>query len=77
MDFEVIGQIELVETFASGKQIRELARLNRLYGKGRWRKRKGAALIRLAHGKTRNAELHWYEANGIGLFELKIKRFLD
>lgn len=77
MDFEVIGQIEQVETFASGKQIRELARLNRLYGKGRWRKRKGAALIRLAHGKTRNAELHWYEANGIGLFELKIKRFPD
>jgi len=77
MDFEVVGQIEQVETFASGKQIRELARLNRLYGKGRWRKRKGSALIRFAHGKTRKAELHWYEANGVGRFELKIKRFLD
>lgn len=77
MDFEIIGQIEQIETFASGRQIRELARLNRLYGKGRWRKRKGAADVRLAHGKTRRAELHWYEANGIGRFEVKIKCYLD
>lgn len=77
MDFEVIGQIEGAETFASGREIRELDRLYRLYGRGRWRKRKGAAHISLANGTVRRAELHWYEASGIGRFELKIKRYLD
>jgi len=77
MPFEVIGEIHDVETFAVGSSIRELARLKRLHGRGRWRKRKGFALIRLANGTEREAELHWYEATGLGRFEIKIKRYVD
>ena len=77
MDFELVGEIADVETFATGGSIRELPRLRRIYGKGRWRKRKGAAKVRLPDGTTRLAELHWYEASGIGKKEFKIKRYLD
>ena len=77
MDFEVIGDITDVETFATGASIRELPRLRRIYGTGRWRKRKGIARVRLADGTEGRAEVHWYEAHGIGRKELKIKRFLD
>ena len=77
MAFEIVGEITDVETFASGRGIRELARLNRVYGRGRWRKRKGNATVRLPDGAERLAELHWYEASGIGRKELKIKRYLD
>jgi len=77
MHFEVIGQIEQVETFATGSGIRELARLRKIYGRGRWRKRKGVATVRLSDGTIRLAELHWYEATGIGRKELKLKRYLD
>jgi hypothetical protein len=66
-----------VETFAIGKSIRELPRLQKIYGKGRWRKRKGFADVRLPNGTIRKVELHWYEASGVGKKELKIKRFLD
>jgi hypothetical protein len=76
MDFEVIGDITDVETFATGRAIRELPRLRKCYGAGRWRKRKGVAQIRLANGDIRRAEVHWYEAHGVGRKELKIKRFL-
>ena len=76
MDFEILGDIEAVETIASGTGIRERARLRRIYGRGRWRKRKGVAEIRLRDGAVRTAELHWYEATGIGKFEYKIKRYL-
>jgi hypothetical protein len=75
--FEIIGRIEKQQTFATGKSIREIARLRRLYGKGRWRKRKGIADVRLDDGSIHRAELHWYEAAGIGKKELKIKYFLD
>lgn len=77
MDFQVIGQIYSVETFAVGRGIRELKRLNRAYGKARWRKRKGHATVRLHNGRERLAEVHWYEATGIGKKEVKIKRYLD
>lgn len=77
MDFEVVGEITDVETFAIGRAIRELPRLRRAYGPGRWRKRKGMARVRLADGTVSRAEVHWYEAHGIGRRELKIKRFLD
>ena len=77
MNFEIVGDIGEIETFASGRGIRELARLNRVYGRGRWRKRKGTAIIRLSDGTERHAELHWYEASGIGRKEYKIKRYLD
>lgn len=77
MHFEIIGEIADVETFAVGSGIRELARLRRVYGKGRWRKRKGIARVRLRDGSHRTAEVHWYEASGIGRKEYKIKRYLD
>lgn len=76
MYFAIIGAIDNVETIAAGAGIRELARLRKRYGPGRWRKRKGIARIRLADGETVLAELHWYEAMGIGKHEFKIKRFL-
>ena len=77
MIFEIVGEVDDVETFASGRGIRELARLNRIYGRGRWLKRKGRATIRLPDGTERIAELHWYEATSIGRKEYKIKRYLD
>ncbi|VAW77881.1 hypothetical protein MNBD_GAMMA15-47 [hydrothermal vent metagenome] len=77
MQFKIIGKIENQETFATGKGIRELPRLLRIYGKGKWRKRKGVAQIELTNGFIVLAELHWYEATGIGKKEFKIKRYLD
>ncbi len=77
MEFDIIGEITDIETFAVGSSIRELPRLRRIYGPGRWRKRKGNARIRLADGTVAEAEIHWYEAHGIGRKEMKIKRFLD
>lgn len=77
MRFEILGEICSVETIATGRGIRELARLQRVYGRGRWRKRKGEATIQLASGVIHDAELHWDEAHGIGQLEFKIKRFLD
>ena len=76
MQFEIIGKIENQETFATGKGIRELSRLQKIYGKGKWQKRKGVAQIKLANGSIVLAELHWYEATGIGKKEFKIKRYL-
>ncbi|MGO9240537.1 MAG: hypothetical protein ACLQBJ_06970 [Bryobacteraceae bacterium] len=77
MFFEIVSGIEQVETFAVGSGIRELPRLRKLYGKGRWRKRKGVAEVKLPNGTIRKAELHWYEATGIGRKEFKIKGFVD
>jgi len=75
--FKILGPITEAETFAIGRSIRELPRLRKLYGRGRWRKRKGIARVRLPNGTIRSAELHWYEASGIGKKEFKIKRFVD
>lgn len=77
MDFEIISDIESPETFSTGKGIRELSRLQRIYGKGKWRKRKGIADVKLSDGSIVRAELHWYEATGIGKKEFKIKRYID
>lgn len=77
MYFEIIGDITHVETIATGSSIRELPRLRKFYGRGRWRKRKGIARVRLEDGEVRLAEVHWYEAHGIGRKELKIKRYID
>jgi len=74
---EIVGKIEHSKTFATGNAIREIARLRRVYGKGRWRKRKGIAEVRFEDGSIRHAEIHWYEATGIGRKELKIKYLLD
>jgi len=75
--FEIIGVIAEIEVIASGRSIRELQRLHKLYGKARWRKMKGFCDIRLKSGSLFKAELHWYEAHGIGRKEIKIKRLLD
>lgn len=77
MHFEIIGGIESIERIAVRRAIRELRRLRKQYGAGRWRKLKGQATVRLESGGVRRAELHWYEAHGIGRVKLKIKRFLD
>lgn len=76
MDFEIVGAITQVETFAKGKSIREVGRLRKRYGGGNWRKRKGVAKVRLSDGTEALAEVHWYEAHGLGKFEFKIKRLL-
>ena len=77
MTFEIVGAIEHVETIASGTGVKVRARLQKIHGRGRWRKRKGIATVRLSHGKLRRVELHWYEAHGIGRRDLKIKAYLD
>ncbi len=77
MEFRILEPLSHVETVASGRGIRELKRLRRIYGPGRWRKRKGVARIQLPDGAIRPAELHWYEATGVGRKEYKIKTYLD
>ena len=77
MDFEIVGEITAIEAIAIGNRIRVLRDLEKRYGKGRWRKLKGIATLRLANGALRSAEVHWYEAHGIGRRRLKIKTFFD
>ena len=77
MHFEIVGKIDEVQRIAKAPSVRERARLHRQFGRARWRKLKGIATIRLASGVLRRAELHWYEAHGIGRRKLKIKRFLE
>lgn len=77
MTFRIIGRIAHTETIAQGTGIRELSRLRRVYGPGNWRKRKGMARVQLDNGDVRLAELHWYEAHGIGRREVKRKCYLD
>ncbi len=77
MYFEIVGEITDIETIAKGRAIRDLARLRKKYGAGRWRKLKGIARVRLEDDSIRRAEVHWYEAHGIGKKRFKIKQFLD
>ena len=77
MSFAIVGEITQIETIAVGTSIRDLPRLRRLYGGRRWRKLKGVAVVRLQTGRLRKAELHWYEAHGIGRKEIKRKRYVD
>lgn len=78
MDFEIVGEVVDVETIASGPGVRNRTRLRKQYGRGRWRKLKGVARVQLADGTVRLAEVHWYEAHGIGKKEFKLKLpFLD
>ena len=77
MIFEIIGKIRDIETFAIGTSIREIKRLRKRFGAGRWRKRKGFTTVRLSDGTIHEVELHWYEAHGIGKKEIKIKHLLD
>ena len=78
MDFEIVSDITNIETIAQGTGLRDRARLWKQYGRGRWRKLKGVAQVRLVNGKIRLAEIHWYEAHRIGKKEFKLKLpFLD
>jgi len=77
MHFKIVGRIKDVEVIASGKAIRERKRLGKIYGKGRWRKLKGTASIEFPDGTRCQAEIHWYEAHGIGAKEHKIKRIVE
>ena len=76
MFFKILGKIGNIEVICKGRRIRDLNRIKKMYGKGNWRKLKGIATIKLRNGKTKIAELHWYEAHGIGKKEIKRKRYL-
>jgi hypothetical protein len=76
MHFQIIGAVTEIETIATSSGIRELTRLRKWYGRGRWRKRKGIAEVRLSDGSIVRSEIHWYEATGIGRKEFKIKHIL-
>jgi len=77
MNFEIVGEISDIETIARGPSVRERVRLTAQFGRGRWRKLKGIATVRLRDGWIGRAELHWYEAHGVGRRKLKVKRFLE
>lgn len=77
MYFELLGEINNIEIIAIGNKIREVKRLEKQYGKARWRKLKGIGKVRLQNGQVRLAELHWYEAHGIGRKRMKIKKLLE
>ncbi len=77
MWFELLGNIMDVETIAAGTSIREVRRLRKQYGPGRWRKKKGIGTARLSDGTICQAEIHWYEAHGVGKKELRIKRLIE
>lgn len=77
MNFEIISEITDIEIIAAGSGIRDILRLRRMYGGARWRKLKGVATIKMRDGRIRLAELHWYEAHGVGKREMKRKHYLD
>jgi hypothetical protein len=76
VEFELVGEIRHIQVIAAGREIRVLDRLVRQFGPRNWRKVKGIANVRLATGEIVEAELHWYEAHGVGKRKIKIKRFL-
>jgi hypothetical protein len=76
-NFKILDRLEHIETIAAGSAICEIKRLRRTYGPGRWRKRRGTSRVQLSDGTIRLAEVHWYEAQGLGRYEFKIKYYLD
>ena len=76
MIFEIVGKITHIKTIAVGGEIRDIMRLQKQFGLGRWRKMKGFAVLKLSSGDIKKAEIHWYEAHGIGQKKIKIKRFI-
>ena len=76
MEFEILGEIRDIETITAGRAVYIRRYLERTYGKGRWRKRKGRAMVQLADGTVCEAEIHWFEAHGIGRKDFKVKRVL-
>ena len=77
MYFDILGEIEEIETIAVGGRIQDIMRIRKQYGSGRWRKLKGVAKARFPSGRICKVEVHWYEAHGIGKKKMKIKRILD
>lgn len=77
MRFDLVGPIERIETIAAGVGVKARSSLRKAYGKGRWRKLKGVATVRLRNGTLCRVELHWYEAHGIGRRDFKIKHYVD
>jgi hypothetical protein len=77
MYLDIIGEIEEIETIAVGGKIQDIMRIRKQFGPGRWRKVKGMARVRLQSGRICKAEIHWYEAHGVGRKKMKIKRILD
>ena len=75
--FDLVGPIEQIEAIAVGPGVKVKSFLRKTYGRGRWRKLKGIATVRLRNGQLRRVEVHWYEAHGIGRRDLKIKRYMD
>jgi CRISPR/Cas system CSM-associated protein Csm3 (group 7 of RAMP superfamily) len=75
--FKILGRIENSQTMAAGSAIRDIQRLRKTYGLGLWRKRKGFGRVRLEDGTICRAEIHWYEAHGVGKKEFKLKRRLE
>jgi hypothetical protein len=77
LTFEVVGESEAIATVSAGASVKVRTLFRKLNGRGRWQKRKGVGTVRLPNGNIRRAELHWYEARGIGRRDLKIKNYLD
>ncbi len=77
MNFQIVGEVTDVEVIAIGNKIRILSFLKEEFGRGRWRKLKGVARVKLDNGEIRLAEVHWFEAHGIGKKFLRIKYYLD
>jgi hypothetical protein len=77
MYLDIIGEVKEIETIAVGGRIHDIMRIRKQYGPGRWRKLKGVAKVRLQSGRICKAEIHWYEAQGIGRRKMKIKKILD
>ncbi len=75
--FEILGEIRNIETIAAGRGIRDLEILEKQFGKANWRKLKGFATVRLEDGTITKAEVHWYEAHGVGKRWTKIKRYVN
>ena len=75
--FKLRSEITDVQVIAAGTGVRIRAKLKKIYGAGRWRKLKGAAMVELPDGQVARAELHWYEAHGIGRKDMKVKRLLE
>ena len=77
VEFKILGPIREIEKIAGGRGVRDRRRLNREYGVANWRKMKGMATVELSDGTICEAELHWYEAHGVGKKEIKFKKPIE
>jgi len=75
--FDLEGEIDNIDVIGVGGSIREIMRLRKQFGPGRWRKLKGTATVVLENGTSLRAVVCWHEAHGVGKRKMKIKRFLD